>query len=84
MLSLARMVAQPTCDKEYLSHVAETPALASLAFEMAEMSPSSASTDNAVAEVVTDLSLALRNLRCARTKLAWGKILPVVTLAAST
>ena len=60
LLFSARTVHKPTCDKEYLSHVAETPFSANLVLEMAEKSPSSASTENAVAEVVTDLSLALR------------------------
>lgn len=60
LLLSARMIGLDTCDKEYLSHVVQTPSLASLALEMTGTPPPSASRNTAIAEVVTDLSLALR------------------------
>ena len=60
LLLLSHMVARWTCDKEYLSHVAELPVLASLKPEMADIPSPPASSNTAVAVVVTDLSLALR------------------------
>lgn len=61
LLLLARMVVERTCDKEYLSHVAETSDLPNLSLKMTDISSPSASTENTIAEAVTDLSLTLRN-----------------------